>query len=637
MSTPGPSSFTWTPGGVDISWNDAGNWSPKRVPGIGLDTGADIAVFAGSQSVSIFMVPSNPDYLVASLAVVGNGGKTADIYAGNVLTVTGLVSLNDASYLEAGTGIFGTAATPDTTTTLSLANGSDLSVVLGNLTVFGRMEAVGSTIEVGAAYGSGWFAGDTTQDSNTHWSLANGASVSFSGLVAGSGDTFSFDEQSSASTLTFGTQGDGFAGKIDHLTFGDTIDLTQLAYNPDIQIYDEGGNTYVLANGALYSAYAVATPFTFSSLGLLDGGFASALALRPDGQGGTEVKVVPIATWTDATGTHSWTDAANWLSDGGIPGNGIDAGAAVVIRSIGTATDVAIQNNWTISLTSLTVLGNPGVETFLSEETTTGYGDGLYVAGLTTIQQAWFQELGTGVFGTAGVSDQTTTLALSDARVWVYGDMTVYGQIFAQNTAIDITGGIGAGVGDGSGTFTGGSTNDVATIWRLWSTGDINASASFKGYVTGGDTFEFEETHGTLSFGFQPVSFDGAITGFGSQDTIDLTELAYEPGDTISGSSGGAWAILRSDGSTAFQFASLTLSGQAHGLFLQSDGHGGTAVMSATGVGWTGAGDGTNWDDPANWTPAGVPGTDAQANAYATIVTDTTGGIWILSLPSFST
>ena len=92
----------------------------------------------------------------------------------------------------------------------------------------------------------------------------------------------------------------------------------------------------------------------------------------------------------------------------------------------------------------------------------------------------------------------------------------------------------------------------------------------------------FTGTSGTLALD-QPASFTGAVAGFGAQNAIDLTQIAFGAATTLGYSTNGSGtggALAVSDGTHA---ATIALLGNymAGSLVTAADGHGGTLVTAA--------------------------------------------------------
>lgn len=191
------------------------------------------------------------------------------------------------------------------------------------MAVRGRLQANNSTINVGFQSAIGAFHGDTAAEIGAVLEMNVRTHVCFSCTVSGRGGTFN-----GPAALTFGTQGNDLVSRLASLSHGDTIDLTQFADDPNKCIFDGAPGNWIIANFPAANCYILQNArFTCDNAGLAS--IDSGLALRPDGQGGTDVVVGPIAPWSNAVSTQQWTDAANWRSDQG--GAGIGAGAAMEI------------------------------------------------------------------------------------------------------------------------------------------------------------------------------------------------------------------------------------------------------------------------------------------------------------------
>ena len=579
--------YTWTGAAGDGNWGSAGNWTPAGVPGVGATFGADVVVATAGDTVYNNWTAQS----VAHLTVTGIAGKQAGIEDHGGLAVTDALALDNAFYHSHGFATIGAASTPDSAPTLSLIDGSVLSVdsvggvYQSTLRVNGQLVANSSSIVVTKAV----FSGRTAIDTATTWKLGADAIVAFYGLVAGGGDTFTFDTaDTDRASIIFGNQGSAFTGAITGFGLYDKIDLSKLAYDSTETITGTSGGQWTIQN-------ATGALFTFSDIALTNAN--AALVTSSDGNGGTNVTVLPTCTWTGAAGDGKWGSAGNW-TPAGVPGVGATLGADVVVAGATVYADGPVYANRVAHLT----VTDASI-----------YGLIFSVTDVLALYHAFYQCYGFSSIGAAATSDSTPTLTLNDGSVLsVYSGGGVYqstlrvnGQLVSNSSKIDVT----------DSAFFGQTAIDTATTWKLGARGHV----WFSGLVAGsGDTFAFSDdatdSLAALSFGNQGSAFSGAITGFGLSDFIDLTQLAYDSTETITGTSGGQWTIQNATG-TLFTFSDIALAYTNATLVTSSDGNGGTKVSLWPTYTWTGAAGDRNWGSAGNWTPAGVPGVGATLGA----------------------
>ena len=544
---------TWTGADDGSSWNDAGNWAPNAgVPGLGLADGSDAVVnLAGAR---VLIAAGTPALSLGNLTITGSDTDFAVVEDDQVLSVTGVLMVAASGYYaENGIGVVGSAFTSPTTPALILADNANLEVS-GSLTVYGQMQAGFAQILVDG----GTFIADTETAGLSRWRLASGGTIAFHGPVsAGSGDIFSFFDPFSqqSNTLSLGEQGNGFNGTITDFGASDVIDLTNVVYSDFLSIRGTSG-------GAWNIDYGIETTFTFGNIGL-DLPYARQLTLQSDGHGGTEIVAIPAYVWTGAGNVPNWNDANNWTPTG-VPGVGLNGGADAVIDTPGALVTINAGDP-AVSLEHLTLTGSGASRAEVSDL------GGLTVTDRLSLDYANLGLGDRGVIGTTNTAPDITTLSIAHASVLVVsGSLTVHGHMALDASVIAVD----------AGAFHADTASDTAANWIL----SAQATVTFSGLIAGGgDTFTFLTNHdpagATLAFGAQGGAFAGAITGLDKADEIDLTQLAYDASDQISGTSGGGWTILRSNGTTAFTFSDITLADPVAGnLALVQDGHGSTGI-----------------------------------------------------------
>lgn len=533
------STVTWTNATGNGIWNDAGNWDTGTLPGA-----SDVVVIGNAAPVAI--APYYPTAAVAG-SLTTNGARI-DVL-GTTLTVSGQLQASQ--------------------TFIFISSGVDQS---------------------GAVINQGAFLGNTAADPGAYWVFEIGGIVAFSGQVTGSGDTFAFTS-AQGSTLRFGAQGTHFDGDIYQFAPGNTIDLTQLAYDPGdmIAATSSGAWTITDATGA--------TLFTFANIIQPWG----RLVLSPDGTGGTAITAFPTFIWTGVYANFStggdWSDPRNWAPLG-VPGLGANAGADVVIdRTTYTAAGPYITSiTIGLSIGNLTLVGRSD-----SPAGVTDFG-GLTATGITLDAYGQYLEEANGTIGTAANPAAATVVIADQGELAVAPALgtpallTVHGQIKAGAGTIIIGQG-GALIADGASLTNGtiatwsGDKYSLGTTVRLEGGATLifnNAVTADPYALTGqfalGSTFYFTDVPGqtnTLILSHQGNSFQPFITGFGTGDVIDLASLSYSSADTITGTPGHAWTIDAADGTVLFTFAGgIALAGGAGGLMLTGDASTGTEVIA---------------------------------------------------------
>ena len=283
-------------------WSDAGNWLPDTaVPGVGAAIGADVTITGTGDVEGVDIFGFAPGYTISTLSLTGS--SVANV-AGTLFTVTTSMTLNNSTYNEQAIGSFGAVtltagsnllvyAGSDTISgTLSLSGSSYLSVVgaplstaaltldssllslddNGSVTVSGALTATGAQSML--ENHGGTFSGNTANDTSMLWELGDSFTsassvISFSGLVSGSGDTFEFFS-TGADTVSFGAQGSSFGGNIEAFGGSNSVDLTQLIWNPNYVISPTAGGTGVTIslNGNAEFTFADFTRAYNETLGL---------------------------------------------------------------------------------------------------------------------------------------------------------------------------------------------------------------------------------------------------------------------------------------------------------------------------------------------------------------------------------
>ena len=178
--------------------------------------------------------------------------------------------------------------------------------------------------------------------------------------------------------------------------------------------------------------------------------------------------------------------------------------------------------------------------------------DFAYVTYATGDKAVWTQAGGSG------------TLQLETSGGTVLASLMLVGTYTSANFNVseDSTGGTLVTDPPAPVTVAAGSTVDFSALW--------DAAVTFAG------------PSGTLQLG-QSTGFSGTIAGFGGQDQIDLSDIAFTANTTLgyaanSGNTGGTLSV--GNGAAT---ANLTLLGQymASSFVASSDGHGGTLVSEA--------------------------------------------------------
>ena len=221
------------------NWNSATNWSSATVPTSGdvvLDF-SQLGTFASPYTVTI--LATDPAYAIDNLTM------TTPNFSRNV-----------------GLDLFGTLS------------------VAGTFTASGFASLVN---EFG-----GTFLGNNGNFGNASslliWSLRGSSTATFTGLISGSGVSFSFGDNT-ADRLVFGEQLGSFAGSISRFRANNIIDLTKVAYGAGgfSATQTSAGQSLAIVQGGI-------TVMTFAHFSF-QGATASSLTFAPDGAGGTILMV----------------------------------------------------------------------------------------------------------------------------------------------------------------------------------------------------------------------------------------------------------------------------------------------------------------------------------------------------------
>ena len=123
------------------------------------------------------------------------------------------------------------------------------------------------------------------------------------------------------------------------------------------------------------------------------------------------------------------------------------------------------------------------------------------------------------------------------------------------------------------------------------------------------------------------------MAGFGATDTIDLTNLTYAVGDTVTWTQGsGSGTLSINDGGTTEYFTLAGYYAQNNFSLAPDSGSGAEILFGLQTDNWTGNGN-TEWFNAANWNN-GVPGAGAEVNitSGALVTFDTSSSDTVYSL-----
>ena len=374
------------------------------------------------------------------------------------------------------------------------------------------------------------------------------------------------------------------------------------ANNADLAAYDPGYGTYVYEYGYGWSKIDSGTVTTFAA-GNFQGGSVASLIASESG-----------------AGTYLWANGVGWTK--------IDAGVPTLMAT-GDFKGSSNGNNNNADLAAY----DPGYGTYIWQS---GYGWSKIDSGaprelvagdfLGTSDgnnnesdlAAYFPGYGTYIWSaSAGWSKIDSGAASGLAAVDLNGNGQSELLAYFQNFGMyEWQAGVGWNKYDSTsvlppsasqalfatGNFQGGSVVDAAVGFNgtagIWLdppgqsstsaapapvTVDNGATVDLTGPSTA--TVNFAESTGTLQLD-QSASFSGTISGFGGQDQLDLTDIAFGANSTLGYSNNGnntGGSLVVSDGQHT---ASIALLGSymASSFVTSSDGHGGTLVSEAAQV-----------------------------------------------------
>jgi hypothetical protein len=450
------------------------------------------------------------------------------------------------------------------------------------------------------------------------------AQVSVGGTLTVNGSTMNANASMTVTNLTLNGQNNGSGGGAGLLAGGGTVTVTgSLNWGGFSVMY--GSGTTVLAAGATGSLSG------WLGRTLQIGGSATIAAntglnMAWNGAPGT-LSVLSGGTLTlQSVGGENDTVLSNSAS-----GNSLQNAGMLVMTGSGARTiAVPLTNTGTIDVQSGTLNLSGGVT---NSGTLEADGGNLFVAGNSISGSGLITGGSILQFGGASVStnvhfegSSTGTLQLDQSQSYA-GTVTGF-SLTANTTKLDLSD-IGFASGTTTATFAGDSSGGVLTIkdasnhtahialqgtdYRsaVWVTlsdghgGTLVHDPSFISSADGGgnasigvgaqlevganasESILLAGSTGTLQLD-QSQSFTGQISGFGAQDQIDLTDIAFDPNTTTLGYSGNGdrigGTLSVSDGTHAANLALLG-SYMASSFAMASDGHGGTSVVDLPALG----------------------------------------------------
>ena len=441
-------------------------------------------------------------------------------------------------------------------------------------------------------------------------------------------------------------------GEISGLAAGDTIDFRPFGgYAPVTGVSVNGTTLAVSFSDGTGEDYTLASP-------LPDG---DTIHVASDGQGGTEIVVVPPFTWAVDGTSGDWGTASNW-SPSGVP-DGVDTASisrtgteTVTVSSDEAAKALTLDDpNAKLSITSGAELSVNGLTATAVKAIEVADGT-LHIGGGSATLDSFTLDLGGAGSGTLS-ADGTLTLGPSltvtvsngvinggasatgiidnQGLVHVTGSLSMTNVAGFDNTGVtSIDGGslllAGSGFdneniislsnqasltllanGANSGTISVGAGSHITIASSLGGSGKIEIDDGGTLEVDGSPSNEVSFASGavgTLQLIIRNLStrLTGEISGLAAGDTIDFRPFGgYAPVTGVS-VNGTTLAVSFSDGTGEdYTLASPLPDGDT--IHVASDGQGGTEIVVVPPFTWAVDGTSGDWGTASDWSPSGVP------------------------------
>ena len=588
--------YTWNGNAASdkTKWNNAGNWTPKSIPGPdsnatipgNLTNYPDISsspaeitnLTLNASSSKIKLSSTNNLKVTGSLT---NKGSITFSDSGRIVNTSG-TAINDV--LNGGTVEYsgGTAGSPLTITDYGDTDYANLSITSGVAVLSSDIKIIGNYTGTG-----GSLVGSTSSDPTIEFK----GNASFGSLTA-NGDTVKLSG-SAAQSLTTNNQ-----------TF----------YNI---VFDNSSANGVSVIGNLISEGAVTnnTSAGLSLSGSLTAGINSTITNN-------------YAIKLTSTSSSSSMSFYNYEGNGSITTSGAgitsNAGSATTISSLTASGDCTITNNGSAGMTITSLTGSSGKTINLAGGS----------SGLTVTSGLW-NNCSLTSSGSVNLAASTGTNSLAGLSA-TSGSLTLNGELYSANlniaTEAEIIAGSNPITVTGNWTNTGSFTCGTSTVNFTGSNSIIAGdqtfyTANFSGNnatITGNNSFtDFTCTTAgvTLTFGAgktQTVSGSFTITG-SSSSKVSLT-------------SSGNWNLDVASANASVSYASIKNSHAANTYLSATNTY--LSATNSTDAGgnvnwdfignnytWTGTAS-SDWNIATNWNPASLPGPSANASIPGGLTTN---------------